>query len=149
SPTAHGLGVNAAGAGGVEPGSLYLSAGYFDNRVLRYGPTGELKEIWGVKTIASGPDLPDQVSTLTVSATAGTYEITAQTASGHGEFTAGSKIVKGVRTEGGAYRAGDTSEGAVPAPTVNRSGDITSGSTTVASLPGASEWLVGMVVLGP
>jgi hypothetical protein len=48
-----GAAVNTTGAGGVEPGSFYVSAG---NHVSRYNAKGEIKEVWGWNTIASGPD---------------------------------------------------------------------------------------------
>jgi hypothetical protein len=149
-PKGTGMAVNTTGAGGVEPGSLYLSDGYFDNRVLRYSPAGELKEIWGLDTIASGPDLPDQLSTVTVSATSGTYELTAQTGQAQGEFTKGSTIVTEVRTEVGALHVGDVIEApGGEVATVNASGNTTSGSTTVMAASNINEWVDGMAIYAP
>jgi hypothetical protein len=150
-PHGTAMAVNTTGAGGVEPGSLYLSAGDFDNRIVRYSPTGEPKEIWGPETIASGPDLPDQLNTVTVSATSGTYELTAQTGRAHGEFTSGSKTVIGVKTEVGDIRAGDVMESTTggEVATVNATGDIASGSTTVTAASNINEWVDGMAIYGP
>jgi hypothetical protein len=149
-PSGDGMAVNTTGAGGVEPGSLYLSDGFFENRVLRYSPAGELKEIWGLHTIASGPDLPDQLNTVTVSATSGTYELTAQTGQAHGEFTQGSKIVTGVRTEVGALHVGDVIETPTSrVPTIDATGNIASGSTTVMAASKIGEWVDGMALYAP
>jgi hypothetical protein len=48
-----GVAINTTGAGGVEPGSLYVSAG---NQVSRYNAKGEIEEVWGWNVIVSGPD---------------------------------------------------------------------------------------------
>jgi len=48
-----GIAVNITGAGGVEAGSVYVAS---LNRVSHYNAKGEIKEVWGKNTIASGPD---------------------------------------------------------------------------------------------
>jgi DNA-binding beta-propeller fold protein YncE len=45
--------VNFTGAGGVEPGSLYVVGR--SGRVLRYGATGEFREAWGWGIAKKGP----------------------------------------------------------------------------------------------
>ena len=100
-----GIAVNTTGAGGVEAGSVYVAAG---ERISRYSPTGEFKEAWGYSTIKSGPDLPDAVQSLTVTAISGAYTLSAATAVGEGQFTKGSNVVTGVTTRFGAFRVGDT-----------------------------------------
>jgi hypothetical protein len=97
--------VNYTGAGGEEAGSLYTTAG---NRVSRYDAKGEIKEVWGWETIASGPDLPNQVNTLKVSAGSGSYELALRTARGLANFTKGSKVITDVFTEAGAFQVGDS-----------------------------------------
>jgi hypothetical protein len=101
-----GAAVNVDGAGGVEPGSVYVSA---PERVLRYGPKGEFKEAWGWNTIASGPDLPNQVNALKVTATSGAYRLEVSTAKGRVEEIAkGSNVITGLWTETGAFQVGDS-----------------------------------------
>ena len=110
-----GAAVNTTGAGGVEPGSVYVSAG---NRVSRYNAKGEIKEVWGWNTIEAGPDLPNQVDKLTVSATSGSYVLTPTTAEGEGKATEGSKVVTKVRTKLGPFHIGDViSLGGIPTGT--------------------------------
>jgi hypothetical protein len=99
-----GMAINISGAGGVEPGSVYAST---RQRVSRYNAKGEIKEVWGWHTIASGPDLPNQVNTLEVNATSGTYELEAGTASGVADYTTGSNVLTKVWTETGAFHVGD------------------------------------------
>lgn len=99
-----GAAINLSGAGGVEPGSVYFAS---PSRVSRYNPKGEIKEVWGWNTIASGPDQPDQVSSLTVKATSGSYKLVVETGSGVAEFTDGSKLLTGVSTEAGEFHIGD------------------------------------------
>lgn len=138
---AGGAAVNATGAGGVEPGSLYAVSG---ERILRYSPDGELEEIWGDKTIASGPDLPNQVSSLKVSAAAGSYVLSVSTARGYAYYVNGSTVVK-VNARVGAFHAGDLVTGN-SVRQVAGTGDITSGSSTITSAVG--EWAEGMRAIG-
>lgn len=100
-----GTAINATGAGGVEPGSVYVASG---QHVSRYNAKGEIKEVWGWGTIAAGPDLPNQVDKLTVSATAGSYTLTPTTADGRGRSTEGSKVITDVRTQLGPFHVGDS-----------------------------------------
>jgi hypothetical protein len=100
-----GAAVNITGAGGVEPGSVYTTAG---NRVSRYNAKGEIKEVWGWGVIGSGPDLPNEVDTLKVSAGSGTYELQGNTARGWVNFTKGSKVLTLLRTDVGAFHVGDS-----------------------------------------
>jgi hypothetical protein len=122
--SAEGMAVNVDGAGGVEPGSVYVSGG---DRISRYSPTGEIEEVWGWSTIESGPDMPNGVQSLTVKATSGMYRLTATTARGKGKFAEGSNLVSisNLVTEGrsrnfGTFRVGDEVQSAtsnqLPAP---------------------------------
>jgi len=148
---AQGAAVNVTGAGGVEPGSVYLTKGL--ERILRYSPAGELEEIWGEGVIASGPSLPNQVSALKVSATAGSYTLPIRTAEGYIHLVDGSKVVQ-FSARVGAFHVGDIVESTY-IPVVQPAGgsaggdgvgDITSGSSIVVSAKG--EWREGMRVLG-
>jgi hypothetical protein len=103
-----GAAVNVTGAGGVEAGSLYVAAG---DRVSRYSAKGEIKEVWGPDTVESGPGQSDEVQSLSVSATSGTYTLTANTARGEAELTTGSKVLTGVTPSFGSFRVGDAISG--------------------------------------
>jgi hypothetical protein len=118
--------VNTTGAGGVEAGSVYV-AGH--NRVSRYNAKGEFKEVWGWDTVQSGPDQSNEVQSLKVSSTSGTYTLTANTAAGRAELTTGSKVLTGVTTEFGSFRVGDAISGF----------GIPSGTTIVAVSTGTLE----------
>lgn len=145
-----GAAVNFSGVGGVEPGSLYVTSGDLESTVLRYSPTGKLREIWGWDTIASGPDLPDQISSLQVSATSGTYELTVETAKGQVRYTQGSRILTGVRGEVGAFHVGDAVEQFAKLFVAEGSGDLSAGSKTIASVTGNFEqFQEGMEIFGP
>jgi hypothetical protein len=106
--SATGAAVNTTGAGGVEPGSLYTSAG---QRISRYSPKGEFKEAWGWNTVKSGPDQSNELQSLTVKATSGTYTLSAITAEGQGEATAGSKVVTIPSVGYGIFHVGDAVSG--------------------------------------
>ncbi len=106
-----GMSVNVNGAGGVEPGSVYAST---KNRVSRYNAKGEIEEVWGWNTIASGPDLPNQVSALEVNATSGTYVLRADTAKGVTDTIEGSNVFTNLWTETGSYHVGDEINRGIP-----------------------------------
>ncbi|HTR74523.1 MAG TPA: hypothetical protein VMH33_04605 [Solirubrobacterales bacterium] len=144
--TATSMAVNPSGVGGVEAGSVYVGGA---NRILRYSPTGQLKEAWGWKTIASGPDLPDQVNQIKVSATSGSYELAVQSASGVANFTKGSTVGT-FRTEVGAFHVGDILFGSPNVPYGNGTGTIAAGSKTVSALKHeGGDLTVGETIVGP
>jgi hypothetical protein len=132
--------VNTTGAGGVEAGSVYTTG---TRAVSRYNAKGEIKEVWGWGTIASGPDLPNQVNTLKVNATSGTYELKATTAEGLGIYTKGSKVATSVFAEVGSFHVGDllNNERQV-------TGNITVGSNIVTGVSTVEEGFIGRAIHG-
>jgi hypothetical protein len=144
-----GMAANTNGVGGVEPGSVYAST---EHRVSRYNAKGEIKEVWGWEVIASGPDLPNQVSTLEVNATSGTYELEAETARGVSDLTKGSTVLTKVLTETGALHAGDlissfNASAFPPGTTVTSAGsdtiEVSAAATTSTGNAGAGGKLEG------
>lgn len=73
------LGVNFDGSGGTSPGEIYgqdFGSGFNGGRIQQYSATGEFRRLWGLDVVSSGPDNANEVQSLMVKATAGTYTLT-------------------------------------------------------------------------
>ncbi len=75
---ANGFDVNADGTGGAAPGDLYVAeggGGQNRTRVQQYSTTQEYLGGWGMDVVESGPGQADEVQSVRVDATGGSFKL--------------------------------------------------------------------------
>lgn len=110
-----GIAVNDTGAGGVSAGDVYV-ADSKNNRIEEFSASGAFVRVFGYDVVESGQDNTghNEQQTVDVSATGGSFTLSIAKQA-FATFTAGSNVVREIRSPASSFHVGDVvSGGGVP-----------------------------------
>ena len=127
--------VNSSG-NGASAGDVYVGEASGTNidggRIQQFAAAGAFRRLWGRDVVSAGPDNADEVQSVRVSATAGSFTLTAyhQFGTATGNLTAGSATVANFAATDGSFSVGD----ALLAPGVPTGTTIVATTSTTLAL---------------